>query len=272
MLKNALIVDDSRLARLTLKKLLVKYDIEVSEAEGVLDAEQWIIHNFVPDLVFMDVMMPDLDGFAGLARLRNNPDTQNVPVIMYSGDISEEARKKARDNGATGYLPKPADASRLDHLLNALIQRIDTKPEEEKQQPTSAPTPTPTPTLSPASTSKRTPESTYPEQPQRPVGAEKARKAVAVTAQPTSAHSVPVVSKAELKALKSRIEEMEMRQTMQELNTSSLDFDADMERQRRDIVFLQRQLASVQQQLKLSLILGGVAAFLAVLALIAHFI
>lgn len=124
MLKTALIVDDSRLARLTLKRLLVKYDIDVSEAEGVIDAEQWIAHNSLPDLVFMDVMMPGLDGFDGLSRLRENKDTRTIPVIMYSGDISEEARKKARNRGATGYLPKPADAGRLDHLLSALNKRL----------------------------------------------------------------------------------------------------------------------------------------------------
>ena len=126
MVKTALIVDDSRLARLTLKRLLMKYDIEVHEAEGVVDAERWITHNMLPDIVFMDIMMPDLDGYEGLARLRENPDTRDVPVIMYSGDISEESRRKARDGGATGYLPKPADASRLDHLLNALKKRTRT--------------------------------------------------------------------------------------------------------------------------------------------------
>ena len=42
MLKTALIVDDSRLARLTLKRLLAKYDIEVAEAESVVDGENWI--------------------------------------------------------------------------------------------------------------------------------------------------------------------------------------------------------------------------------------
>lgn len=123
MVKTALIVDDSRLARLTLKRLLLKYDIEVSEAEGVLDAERWITHNMLPDIIFMDIMMPELDGYDGLARLRQDPDTRDVPVIMYSGDISEESRRKARDGGATGYLPKPADASRLDYLLSALKKR-----------------------------------------------------------------------------------------------------------------------------------------------------
>ena len=67
MLKTALIVDDSRLARLTLKRLLAKYDIEVAEAESVVDGENWIARHTLPDIVFMDIMMPDIDGYEGLA-------------------------------------------------------------------------------------------------------------------------------------------------------------------------------------------------------------
>ena len=95
MLKTALIVDDSRLARLTLKRLLAKYDIEVAEAESVVDGENWIARHTLPDIVFMDIMMPDIDGYEGLARLRADPDTHDLPVIMYSGDISEDARRRS---------------------------------------------------------------------------------------------------------------------------------------------------------------------------------
>ena len=125
MFKTALVIDDSRLARLTLKRLLTsEYGIKVFEAEGVLDAEHWVTQNVEPELIFMDVMMPEIDGFEGLARMRKNPNTDHIPVVMYSGDISEEARKKARDSGANGYLPKPVDAQRLEHLLKALSQSI----------------------------------------------------------------------------------------------------------------------------------------------------
>ncbi|MDO4435503.1 MAG: response regulator [Cardiobacteriaceae bacterium] len=131
MIKRALIVDDSRLARLTLKRLLEKNGVEVNEAEGVIDAEELLGHIQKPDVVFMDIMMPDLDGYAGLARLRDNPDTRSLPVIMYSGDSSDEARDRAKDAGATGYLQKPADGDRLNVILNAInshIQKTGTAP------------------------------------------------------------------------------------------------------------------------------------------------
>lgn len=139
-MKSVLIVDDSRLARLTLRRLLAKHQVEVFEAEGVLDAESWLARNTLPDVIFMDIMMPELDGYAGLARLREKPDTRNLPVIMYSGDVSEEARQKARDAGATGYLPKPATADRLDALMASLVERVNiSKPATPPPAPVGTP-------------------------------------------------------------------------------------------------------------------------------------
>lgn len=253
MLRTALIVDDSRLARLTLKRLLVKYDIEVSEAEGVVDAERWIAHNLLPDLVFMDVMMPELDGFEGLARMRKNPDTANIPVIMYSGDISEEARKKARDSGATGYLPKPADANRLDHLLNALAKRLDGQPRISQAEPT-------TPPAAPAP-AKPAPSALPKDIEALPVYDEE----VAVAVPPVRTDIQPALSN----ELKSRMDELEHRLSLQDMNSSNLELNADLERQHRDMVYLQRQVVKSERQLKVTFGVSIIALLIALASAIA---
>lgn len=115
--KLALVVDDSRLARMTLCKMLKKLDYDVREASGVIEGES-IMAMEQADLVFMDVMMPELDGFDGLRRLQEKPETRRIPVIMYSGDVSEESIRKAYANGATGYLQKPASERALHEELN----------------------------------------------------------------------------------------------------------------------------------------------------------
>ncbi|SUO94499.1 response regulator [Suttonella ornithocola] len=247
MLRTALIVDDSRLARLTLKRLLVKYDIEVSEAEGVVDAERWIAHNLLPDLVFMDVMMPELDGFEGLARMRKNPETANIPVIMYSGDISEEARKKARDSGATGYLPKPADANRLDHLLNALAKRLDDQPRIRQAEPTT-PSAAPAPAKPVASPLPKDIETL-------PVYDEE----IAVAVPPVRADVQPALSN----ELKSRMDELEHRLSLQAMNSSNVELNADLERQHRDVVYLQRQVVKSERQLKVTFGVSIIALLIA---------
>jgi signal transduction histidine kinase/DNA-binding NarL/FixJ family response regulator len=67
----------------------------------------------LPDLVLTDVMMPDMDGFALLAALRQNPATRTVPVIMLSARAGEEARIDGIDAGADDYLTKPFSAREL---------------------------------------------------------------------------------------------------------------------------------------------------------------
>lgn len=305
MLKTALIVDDSRLARLTLKRLLTQYDIQVSEAEGVVDAERWIQHNLMPDMVFMDVMMPEIDGFEGLERMRANPETRHVPVIMYSGDISEEARKKARDHGATGYLPKPADANRLDHLLNALNKR---------SKPTQIPAAAPTPPVEKAKPAKPaniygkatslsgdspfelTQENFAPAHqtfeeapPPRAAVREAPREAEMPVLQESAMPITPAAAalspeilsrlndlEARLNAAQQagrpsapstppevaqRLNRLEEKLSAQSSNAALLDFSADVERQRLDVIYLQRQVAKSEQ-------LGKVAVGLAALGLL----
>ena len=290
MVKTALIVDDSRLARLTLKRLLMKYDIEVSEAEGVLDAERWITHNMLPDIIFMDIMMPDLDGYDGLARLRQDPDTRDVPVIMYSGDISEESRRKARDGGATGYLPKPADASRLDHLLNALKKRVrqDLPPMPEKPAAALAETVTPhkpepaapRPVVPPvqaqdfASYVSRSAE--HPRSPEPVYHSEPVRETLE---QPPVDHAHFLAQAAETEALRQRLETLEIQvgaqmrsaSTPQKDNVSSVVI-ADVERLRRDLTHAQQQLAKMEQRAGLATMLGAASLIMAILSILWHFV
>lgn len=262
MVKTALIVDDSRLARLTLKRLLLKYDIEVSEAEGVLDAERWITHNMLPDIIFMDIMMPELDGYDGLARLRQDPDTRDVPVIMYSGDISEESRRKARDGGATGYLPKPADASRLDHLLSALKKR--TRP-ERAEAPVAKP-------VAPV----RTAEPVYQSEP--------VRETVETTMPSFSNIPAPVVPPASAQVIVQSADSEELRQRLETLeiqvgahmrgNAGHKERDsvmtAEIERLRRDVTYLQQQLGKLEQRASMNLVLGSGGLILSIIAVFWH--
>ena len=67
----------------------------------------------LPDLVLTDIMMPEMDGFALLAALRQNPATRSIPVIMLSARAGEEARIDGVDAGADDYLTKPFSAREL---------------------------------------------------------------------------------------------------------------------------------------------------------------
>lgn len=290
MVKTALIVDDSRLARLTLKRLLMKYDIEVSEAEGVMDAERWITHNLLPDIIFMDIMMPEIDGYEGLARLRENPDTHDVPVIMYSGDISEESRRKARDGGATGYLPKPADASRLDHLLSALQKR--TRPEAVAA--TAKEVPTQPRTAAPEAAELAAVAAGKPAAPVQTVHPDEFAAYVNREAayprspdpvyqpEPVREHLQPgaiVMPSADAEELRLRLETLEMQVGAQIRHAEHRIKDnlptavmADIERLRRDFTAMQDRLGKVEQRLGTTTMLGASSLIMAILAILWHFV
>ena len=76
----------------------------------------------LPDLVLTDVMMPEMDGFALLAALRQNPATRTVPVIMLSARAGEEARIDGIDAGADDYLTKPFSARELLARVDAQLK------------------------------------------------------------------------------------------------------------------------------------------------------
>lgn len=147
---TALVVDDSALARLTLKRYLEKNDIEVFEAECVADCRYWLKHNQAPDVVFMDISMPVEDGFDGLADIRANKETRDLPVIMYSGDATDDAKQKAREGRATGFLRKPVNEEHLKTLLTRLSRRTRRQESNEVEAEPAAVVPAVAPVVPPA--------------------------------------------------------------------------------------------------------------------------
>jgi CheY-like chemotaxis protein len=123
--KRALIVDDSRSARLFLSRILEKYEIEVDTAENAEAAIEYLGHHR-PDVIFMDHMMPGMDGFQAVQAIKNNPRTATIPIMMYTSQEGELYLGQARALGAVGVLPKqikPADVSKVLYQLHLAADR-----------------------------------------------------------------------------------------------------------------------------------------------------
>ena len=75
-----------------------------------------------PDLILLDVMMPGIDGLQTLVRLKDNPETSSVPVLMLSGTGEKIVRNKAMLTGAVDYIMKPFNA---EMLLEAIKKHLD---------------------------------------------------------------------------------------------------------------------------------------------------
>lgn len=119
--KKALVVDDSRLARIALSKLLQRRNVDVDMVGTGTEALNYL-RTTRPDVVFMDYMMPDMDGFEATRRIRSLPGEPNLPVIMYTAQESEEDLERAKSLGIAGFLIKPSGEESLEEVLESLRQ------------------------------------------------------------------------------------------------------------------------------------------------------
>ncbi|MCC7049614.1 MAG: response regulator [Alphaproteobacteria bacterium] len=125
-----LVADDNADMRDYLRRLLgALYDVE-TVADG--DAALAAIGQRIPDLVLADVMMPRLDGLGLLARLRAEPRTRTLPVILLSARAGEEARVEGLHMGADDYLTKPFSARELLAHVAMNIQAARLRRESEQ--------------------------------------------------------------------------------------------------------------------------------------------
>ncbi len=114
-----LIVDDSERSREMLCKLLEGSGYDVQVASGGEEALEMIADS-PPDIVLLDVLMPDIDGLEVLSRLRADPATAELPVVMVSALDQVQQMVMALERGANDYLTKPAD-------IMILLARIRTQ-------------------------------------------------------------------------------------------------------------------------------------------------
>ncbi|THB69977.1 MAG: response regulator [Gammaproteobacteria bacterium] len=123
-IQKALVVDDSRLARIALSKLLDPHNIIVVMAGSSEEALQCAKEQD-PDIIFMDYMMPDVDGYETTRILNNDPKLSHIPVVMCTSQDTEEDRQKARECGAKGFLTKPTTQPVLDKVITAINKLSD---------------------------------------------------------------------------------------------------------------------------------------------------
>src|SRR5476649_2764763 len=121
----ALVVDDSRSARAFLTRILERYELAVDGVESAEQALEYLAHHR-PDVIFMDHLMPGMDGFQALQAIKNNPQTATIPIMMYTSQEGELYLGQARALGAVGVLPKQikhADVSKILYQLHLVPDR-----------------------------------------------------------------------------------------------------------------------------------------------------
>jgi len=103
---KVMVVDDSKTIRRTAETLLSKAGYQVFTASDGFSALAEIVDH-QPDIIFMDIMMPRLDGYQTCALVKNNEKFQNTPIIMLSSKDGLFDRARGRIVGSDQYLTKP---------------------------------------------------------------------------------------------------------------------------------------------------------------------
>jgi len=108
MEKLVLVVDDEDLTRQMICMFLALDGLETIEAENGIEALEQVAHHR-PDVIILDVMMPEMDGITVCKKLRENPDTATIPVLILSGRSQLGAEAEGMMAGANAYMKKPMD-------------------------------------------------------------------------------------------------------------------------------------------------------------------
>ena len=121
MTQTILAIDDSPEIHQLLKVRLKNLDVELSHASCGQEGYD-LAQTQHPDLILLDVMMPDSTGFDVCRRLKATPDTQNIPVIFLTGASDVEQKVLAFDVGAVDYIQKPFDSAELNARVRAALR------------------------------------------------------------------------------------------------------------------------------------------------------
>lgn len=117
-----MIVDDSKTIRKTAETLLTNAGYQVFTAnDGFAALAEVVDHK--PDIIFMDIMMPRLDGYQTCALIKNNENFRNTPIIMLSSKDGLFDRARGRIVGSDQYLTKPFTKEELLHAVHEHVAK-----------------------------------------------------------------------------------------------------------------------------------------------------
>lgn len=120
MAKKILIADDEEDIKIVVQLYLESKGYEIVTAFDGLDAVDKA-KSEMPDLILLDIMMPIIDGFEVCRRLKADPATAHIPVVMLSAASQTESKKRGLSAGAADYIVKPFEPEHLHKILSGLL-------------------------------------------------------------------------------------------------------------------------------------------------------
>lgn len=121
--KKVLIVDDDIRNVYALTIALEKYEMEIIVADNGREGIEVLHRNPDTDIILMDIMMPEMDGFEAIRTIRSNHKFISLPIIALTAKAMKQAREECLDAGATDYISKPLNLDQLFSLMHVWLYR-----------------------------------------------------------------------------------------------------------------------------------------------------
>lgn len=115
-----LYVEDNPDNRLLVRRILMAEGYSVLEAEDASSAIVTLASQS-PDLILMDINMPEVDGYTLTNQIKTNPAHSHVPVIALTANVMKGDRERTLQAGCDGYIQKPIDVDQLPHQINRFL-------------------------------------------------------------------------------------------------------------------------------------------------------
>jgi len=119
-----LYVEDNPENRLLVRRILLAEGFDVIEAGDAYQAMK-IIETVKPDLILMDINLPEVDGYTLTARMKQNPMISQVPIIALTANVMKGDRERILDSGCDGYIQKPIDVDALPVQIREFLGDVD---------------------------------------------------------------------------------------------------------------------------------------------------
>ena len=121
--KKILVVDDDMRNVFALSKVLKERKMQITKAENGISALEILNNNPDIDLVLMDIMMPEMDGYEAMQKIRAQERWKNLPIIALTAKAMKDDKQKCLDAGANDYISKPINIEQLLSLMRIWLSK-----------------------------------------------------------------------------------------------------------------------------------------------------
>lgn len=117
-----LYVEDNPDNRTLVRRILLSEDYSLIEATNAYDAFE-VLKSTRPDLILMDINMPDMDGYTLTSKIKSMPGFERVPILALTANVMRGDKEKTLEAGCDGYIQKPLDIDQLIREVERFISR-----------------------------------------------------------------------------------------------------------------------------------------------------